>query len=158
MRTGAFRVARSLLLAGLVGLVAGCRTTAPLPRVNLKEPGWTVHSGQAVWTRQRGGEGVAGDILVATNPDGRAFVQFSKGPFPVLVAQSTWQRWSVEIPPQNKRYSGHGRPPKRLMLLYLPRVLLGQPLPRHWTWQKLSHGGWKLENAGSGESLEVHFR
>jgi hypothetical protein len=146
-----------LLLLGVLGLTAGCCTTATLPRVNLKEPGWTVHRGQAIWRRQRGGEGVAGEILVATRADGRAFVQFSKGPFPIVVAQSTPSIWSAEFPPQNAHHSGCGRPPKRIIFLYLPRVLLGLAPPRHWSWQELSQGGWRLENESSGESLEVHF-
>lgn len=146
-----------MFLALLIGLAAGCRTAGTLPRANLKEPGWTVRQGQAVWTHKRGGEGIAGDIIVATRPDGQAFVQFSKGLFPVFVGQLTARAWSISIPPQNLRYSGHGQPPKRVLLLYLPRVLSGLPPPRHWTWQRVGEGGWKLENQSSGESLEVYF-
>src|SRR5258708_3062502 len=53
------------LLLVLLGVV-GCRTAAPLPVVNLKEPGWTVREGQAVWRRDRKAPEIAGDILVAT--------------------------------------------------------------------------------------------
>jgi hypothetical protein len=139
----------------LAGLVAGCCTTVPLPPANLKEPGWTVRTGQAVWRRQAGGEGIAGELLVATRSDGRAFVEFSKGPFPLVVAQSTPQVWTVEFPPQNVHYSGHGLPPQRIIFLYLPRALSGLPLPKHWTWQRLGTGGWRLLNERSGESLDV---
>src|SRR5258706_8431052 len=110
--------------------VAGCRIGPRLAPVNLQEPGWTVRTGQAVWTRARGKPDVAGEILVATRPDGRAFVQFSKSPFPLIIAQSTPQGWQAEIPMDNKRYAGHGQPPRRLLLLYVPRALAGQPLPK----------------------------
>lgn len=135
---------------------AGCATVT-LPPVNLKQPGWTVRQGQAIWRRQRGGEGIAGDILVATRPDGRAFVQFSKTPFPLVVAQSTPKAWTVDFPPENKHYSGRGRPPKRIIFLQLPGVLSGQPPLRNWSWRKLADGGWRLENNVSGESLDVYF-
>jgi hypothetical protein len=144
---------RSVLL-GL--LAAGCATVT-FPPVNLKEPGWTVRQGQAVWRRQRGGEGIAGEILVATRTDGRALVQFTKNPFPLVIAQSSPRAWTAEFPPQNKRYSGHGAPPPRIIFLQLPRVLAGRPPPKHWSWRKQDDGGWLLENVTTGESLDVYF-
>jgi hypothetical protein len=125
--------------------------------VNLQETGWTVHDGQAVWRMKGGGREIAGEILLATRPDGREFVQFSKNPFPLAVAQATAHSWEVQLPTENKRYSGHGRPPARLIFLYLPRVLAGQPPPRGWTWQRLPENGWRLENRASGEMLEGYF-
>lgn len=144
----------ALILLALV--VGGCATVS-LPPANLKEPGWTVREGQAIWRRKSGGEGIAGDILVATRPDGQAFVQFSKTPFPLLVAQSTPKAWTFDIPPQNKHYSGHGHPPQRIIFLQLPQVLIGRSPPKHWTWRTLANGGWQLENGASGESLDVYF-
>jgi hypothetical protein len=137
-------------------VLAGCATTSThLPPVNLKEPGWTIREGQAVWLRQRGGEGVAGEILVATRADGRAFVQFSKTPFPLIIAQETRERWAVEIPPQNKKYAGRGAPPKRLIWLYLARALQGKPPPSNWKWRQ-DADGWHLETP-RGESVEGYF-
>lgn len=141
----------------LLALGTGCRTGAPFPPVNFNEPGWTVRQGQAVWKRGRNMPEIAGEIIVATGPDGRAFVQFSKNPFPLLIAQSTATTWQVETPTDNKRYSGHGKPPKRLIFLYVPRALAGLSLPRDWSWQKLENNGWRLQNAANGESLEVYF-
>ncbi len=139
------------------GLLSGCMSLGRrLPPVDLKEPGWTVREGQAVWQRKRGGVGVAGDILVATRPDGRAFVQFSKPPFPLISGQLLPGKWQVEIPPQNRRYSGSGNPPKRILFLYLPRVLAGKPPPENWTWRQDTNG-WRLENHVTGESLEGYF-
>ena|ERR1043166_3555344 len=140
-----------LLFAG-----AGCRTMPRLAPANLKEPGWTVREGQAVWQVKRGKE-IAGEILLATSDDGRVFVQFSKTPFPLIMAQSTPSNWQVEIPTQNKRYSGRGHPPARLIWLYLPRLLSGQPPPDGWVFKKLAERSWRLENPSTGEAVEGFF-
>ena len=144
------------LLLPLLFLLTGCATTSTPSPVNLQEPGWTVRQGQAVWVRQRGGEGIAGEVLVATRADGRAFVQFSKSPFPLIIGQETPQWWSVEFPPQNKKYAGRGVPPKRIIWLYLPRALSGKAPPQNWAWRE-DATGWGLENRASGESLEGYF-
>lgn len=144
----------ALVLLGLSGCV--CAPAKPWPQINLKAPGWTVRQGQALWRLPHGTREIAGDLVVADRTDGEAFVQFSKEPFPLVVAQSTAHRWKVEFPPQNKHYSGRGAPPKRLIWLYLPRVLAGQPPPAHWTWHR-DNSGWQLKNDTTGESLEGYF-
>jgi hypothetical protein len=133
--------------------LTGCALVPPLAPVDLKEPGWTVREGQAVYHPKHGTPEIAGDLLVATRAD-RAFVQLAKNPFPIAVAQSTANAWQLELPLQNKRYSGPGKPPKRLIFLYLPRVLAGQPPPKGWTWRTLPNHGWRLENPATGEFLE----
>ena len=75
-----------LALASLLG----CRALGPsLPRANLQEPGWTVREGQAVWHLPQSTVELAGEVLVATRADGRAFVQFTKHP----------SLWSAAKPP-----------------------------------------------------------
>ena len=145
---------RFLCLLLLLWLPA-CRT-APLPRLNLQEPGWTIREGQAVWKRNGEAPEIAGELLVATAP-GKTFVQFSKSPFPMVVAQSTTNRWQVEIPMQGKRYSAPGKPPARLIWLYLPNMIQGQPPPGHWLFQKLSDDRWRVENKKTGESIEGYL-
>ena len=147
-------VANTLLLFSVMVLLIGCQTARPLPPANLKEPGWTISEGQAVWHTRRGKKEVAGEFLLATRSDGRVFVQFSKNPFPLVIAQSTPSSWSVEIPTQKKKYSGHGQPPARLIWLYLPGVLAGKPPPKGWSWQTRENKGWRLENHGTGQSIE----
>lgn len=152
---------RTNLLGGValccvIGFLAGCRTMKPLPPANLKEPGWTVREGQAVWKRKASEPEIAGEIIVATRSDGRAFVQFSKNPFPLLTAQSTPKGWQVESPIDNKFYSGHGKPPARLIFLYIPKLLAGEQPPAGWTYEKVNDG-YKLEDHRNGESLEVYF-
>lgn len=144
--------ALSVLAAGLVG----CTTLAPLPKVNLQEPGWTMRQGQAVWRLAHGTREIAGDLLLATGPKDSTFVQFSKTPFPLVIAQNDENRWQAEFPPQNKHYSGRGKPPKQIIWLYLARVLAGKPAPRNWTWHE-ENGQWQLENRATGESVEGYF-
>jgi hypothetical protein len=140
----------------LLWVATGCRSVAPLPPANLKEPGWTVRTGQAVWHLPQGGREIAGEVLVATRPDGRDVVQFTKSPFPLVTAQASADRWEVTFPPQNKHYSGRGAPPKRLLWLYLPRVLSGKPPPEGITW-RMEANGWHLENRATGEFLDGYF-
>jgi hypothetical protein len=157
------RKRRAPSLASLVGLVLllastnGCLTLShPLPAVNLTEPGWIVRQGQAVWKLPGGKHDIAGDVMVAIGPQGKSFVQFSKSPFPLVIAQTTSNRWQVEFPAQNKRYAGPGSPPKRLIWLYLPRVLSGKAPPPGWTWTN-SENNWRLRNPATGEEVEGFF-
>src|SRR5512135_1163934 len=107
---------RAVLAGASILVFGGCATVGTkLPPADLKKPGWTVHQGQAVWRMQHGSREVAGDILIATRSDGEAFIQFSKTPFPLVIAQENAHQWQADIPPQNKHYAGRGKPPKRLI-------------------------------------------
>ena len=154
------RTGRITVLCGLVSLLAttnGCLTfSRPLPPVSLTEPGWIVHQGQAVWRLPGGKHDIAGDVLVAIGPERKSFVQFSKSPFPLVIGQTTSNRWQVEFPPQNKHYSGPGFPPKRLIWLYLPSALEGKTVPHGWAWTN-SESNWRLENRATGERLDGFF-
>jgi hypothetical protein len=147
--------AGALLLLILFAGTVGCGTPLRFAPVDLKEPGWRVHRGEAVWRRKRGGDGIAAEFLAATRPDGRAFVQLSKDAFPLAVGQTSLDGWSIEFPLANGHYSGRGPGPNRIILLQLPRVLAGLPPPKGITWAPLKSGGWRLENVSSGESLDV---
>jgi len=146
-------ISSPLLLIALTG----CTTLSrPLPPVNLSEPGWKVRQGQAVWTLPHAQKDIAGEVILATGPADKAFVQFSKSPFTLVVGQLDAKHWQVEFPPQNKHYAGPGTPPKRLIWLYLPRVLAGKSPPSGWIWSE-SDGNWRLQNPGNGEALEGFF-
>src|SRR5438477_412610 len=93
-----------------IGLL-GCRTMPPLPKVSLTEPGWTVRQGQAIWHPKREGLEIAGELLVATRTNGTALVQFTKTPFPLVVAQQTRSSWEIEFPTEKRTYSAPGHPP-----------------------------------------------
>src|SRR5581483_420736 len=115
------RAARGSLL--LLFALAGCLSGPPLPRADLSGPGWIIRQGQAVWRQQRGADGIAGEILVASAGPQRTLVQFTKTPFPLVIAQQSTNRWQVESPAENRRFSGRGRPPARLIWFQLPRAL-----------------------------------
>jgi len=138
-------------------LLAGCRTATPLSPVNVQEPGWNVQQGQAVWRSRRSAPEIAGELVVAIHPDGRSLVQFIKTPLPFVVAQATIESWQVQFVPQNKVYSGRGRPPAQLIWLHLPQCLQGGAPPGNLSWVRLENQGWRLENRSTGESLEGYL-
>jgi hypothetical protein len=160
LRTVAFFSFERFLLRGLplvllLGL-CGCLTAPPLPKVNLSESGWTVRQGQAIWKPKREGPEIAGELLLATRPDGSAFVQFTKTPIPFVIAQITPKEWQIEIPPQNRRYARHGKPPARVAWFQLAKAETGKPVAKPWVWNN-SDTNWELKNPSSGESLEGYF-
>ena len=134
-------------------LLAGCRTVPLLPPVNLAEPGWRIRQGQAFWRPAANRPELTGDLLVATHPDGRALVQFTKTPLPFIVAQATPDTWQIQFVPENKTYSGRGECPSRLIWLYLPKCLAGQAV-KNLSFSRLPEGKWRLANPLTGEILE----
>ena len=150
-----------LPLAGLLTLLlgAGCQTNSrPLPPVNLAEPGWTLRQGQAVWRSRRDAPELAGEILAASNTDGRALIQFTKTPLPLVCAQLTAEGgWQVELIPQKNLSTGQGVPPARLAWLQLARALNGLSVPPSVEFIRSQNGGWRLLNRDSGESVTGFF-
>jgi hypothetical protein len=147
-----FRFQISILFS-LGILLAACRTAPPLPPVNTTEAGWTVRQGQAVWEPHRGAQPLAGDLLVATRSDDESLVQFTKAPFPSIIAQTTKDQWQVQFFPQNRRAAGRGRPP-RLIWFELVRSLTRLPPTDGWRFRIKPDNSWVLENPSTGESLE----
>ncbi len=152
------RAKRLRLLSSLASLLllSGCNTLPPMPAVDLSQPGWTVREGQAIWKSGPKAPELAGDVLLATKAPGRTFVQFTKTPFPLLVAQTTGSSWEARIPVRNQRFSGRGHPPMRLIWLYLAKAMAGEPLPRKFKWTRNGEN-WRLENTARGEYIEGFF-
>ena len=144
----------------LVGLgfcfLLGCATVPPFSAVNLTDPGWTIHQGQAVWKPKADAPDIAGEILVGTRSNGQTYAQFSKNPFPIVIAQTTTNTWQLELPMRNKRYSGRGNPPKRMIWFAVPKILAGNPSPDDWSVQKNSKS-WLLEHKRTGEWVELYL-
>jgi hypothetical protein len=132
----------------------GCKTLPPLPAANLSESGWKIQRGQAVWKPKRDTSEIAGELLVATNVTGNMFIQFTKTPFPIAIAQTTRDGWQIEFGAVNKRFSGRGKPWSRFIWFQLPEFLAGKKNSRQWTWQSLENNRWLLRNRITGESLE----
>ena len=140
----------------VAGLFAGCRTLPPLSRVDLSQPGWVVRQGQALWRAKTGAPEIAGELLFASRP-GETFVQFSKDPFPMVIARTSRKAWQIEAPMENRSYTGHGHPPARILWFHLPGLLAHEPAPSGWSWQTLADDHWRLSNPDTGESLEGYL-
>ncbi len=146
----------SLFLGCLLLALGGCRTV-PLPPVNLSEAGWKLREGQAVWRSGKRASEIAGELQLATHPDGRVWLQFTKSPIPLVVAQITPTHWQIQFVPQNRAFSGPGQPPTSLGWLQLARAVSGGTPTPAWSWQKQADGSWRLENASSGELIVGYF-
>jgi hypothetical protein len=147
-----------LLVCGLtVLLLAGCRTAPPLTRIDLSESGWQVQCGQAVWKAGRHGPELAGELLMASQADGRRLVEFSKTPLTLVVLRITPGTWQLQLVAAKRQFSGRGEPPPRSAWLLLPRCLQGVPPPPGWTFSSPERDAWRIENAGTGESLQGYL-
>lgn len=143
----------------LLCLLCGCRTPAP-PALDLSDPAWTVRQGQAVWVApspKGQSEGLAGELLVATRPDGSCWVQFAKPPFNLVIAQRTSMRWNISFQQGRQRHGAPGKPPARLLWFQLPDALAGQTLESSWKFQRNADDAWLLENLKTGERLEGYL-
>ena len=86
-------------------------------------PGWTVRQGQAIWRPGPRYPELAGEIVLAQNPDGRSSLQFTKTLLPVALAQTTKTNWLIQFPPQRLGFTGRGQPPQRFVWLHLAAAL-----------------------------------
>lgn len=134
---------------------ASCRTPA-LPSFATSTPGWTLLTGQAVWTPTATAEALAGDFVVAAHPDGRLLIDFSKGSLSVAIVRCTPQAWRLEVPAQNRAFGGHGWPPPRSSWLVLARDQAGQPPPKGWEFAADQPGVLRIRSLLTGESLELY--
>ena len=140
-----------LLLVAVVG--PSCRTFPDMPAVNLAEPGWKMHQGQAVWRSQRDAPEIAGEILFATHAGDRALLQLTKNPLPFVNAQVNGARWEVEFVPQRRKFNGQGTPTPRLLWVHLARALNGTKPPEPLKFAQTEPHGFTLENPRTGESI-----
>lgn len=145
---------RSVALAALI-LLCGCRT--PQSLFTATGPGWHVQQGQALWRPERGLPEFGGDLVLASNPDGRALIQFDKTPLSMVFAQTTSNRWLIRFPQQQMSFSGRTPPPTRFAWLYLSAALDGKPLPTVFHFERKPDGNWRLENTRTGELLEGYL-
>jgi hypothetical protein len=149
-------VARALIwLALLLCLLpSGCRTPN-LPPVDITGPGWETRHGQAVWHPRPAAPELAGELMLATNRQGDFVLSFSKPPMDLVIARRSGPAWRIDFPPENRRFGGHGGATTRMLWLHLPEALAGRPLPGKLRFKSdRSGGGWRLENPGTGETIE----
>ena len=103
---------------------------------------------------QRGLPEFGGDLILASDDAGRCLIQFDKTPMTVFSAQMTSTNWLIRFPQRPISLSGRGPGPTRFSCLYLPAALAGKPLPKSLHFESKPDGGWRLENSGTGETLE----
>lgn len=146
---------RSVTLAVLT-LFCGCQTTTQ-NLFTVSGPGWHIQQGQALWRPKSGLPEIGGDLVLASNADGRALIQFDKTPLSMMFAQTTPTRWFIRFPQKQYSFSGHGSGPTRFAWLYLPAALAGKPLPLAFHFSRHQDGSWRLENSGTGEIVEGYL-
>lgn len=148
-RSSALRLSVLLLVVSLCGCQSPVRSLFPADGTQ-----WQVQQGQALWRPKRGMPEIGGDVVLASDGAGRHLIQFDKTPMNLLTAQTTTNRWLIKFPQQNLSFSGYGPGSTRFGWLYLPAALEGKSLPRVFHFERKPDGGWRLENARTGETLE----
>ena len=155
-KTGA-RAGRSRMRAGLGLLLAVLATGCIVPRlapVDLAAPGWRVQETQAVWCPRAGAPELLGELLVATHPDGRRLVQFSKQNLPLVTAQANSGGWALSSSLRKGRFGGKGRPTTRVPWYQLTELPPAAPEEKSGWRLTESAIGWRLAHSGTGEYLE----
>ena len=145
-------------LLGIFSLLGtGCQTVPPFAQVDFNDKVWRIEHGQAAWKPGRDNPEIAGDLTVARHPDGRTLAQFTKTPFPFVIAQTSTNGWQIEFVAFNRTLRAPGRPPGRLGWLHLVHCLDGSPPPTSWSFHRLADRQFRLDNPSSGESLEGYL-
>ena len=147
----------AIALCLLAAAAISCRTIPPLGPADLSQPGWQVRQGQAVWKPPADRPELSGELLLATNPNGDYFVQFSKSPFPLVTAQTSGSRWRVEFGSGNYTSGGIGQPSDYFGWFKLAPALAGVSLRTPWHFERASTNNWKLWNHRTGETLEGYL-
>ncbi len=142
-----------LIALAVLFLSAGCRTIAPMAPANLSEPGWKLQQGQAIWRTKEDAPEIAGELLFATNPDGRTVLQFSKNPIPFVNVQTSNELWQIEFVPRRRRFSGKGSPTPRLIWVHLSRALANEQTIRALQFRRNSTNEFTLKNGSTGEVI-----
>jgi len=146
-----------LTLAAWAWLGGGCITSPDKTLFSTSGPGWTVRQGQAIWKPGSKHPELAGEIVLAQNPDGRSSLQFTKTLLPVTLAQTTTTNWLIQFPAQRLGFIGGGQPPQRFVWLHLSAAIAGKTLPEIYHFQRAPDGGWRLENRRTGEFVEGYL-
>jgi hypothetical protein len=145
----------ALAVFGFLAAVAGgCLTSPGKTLFTSGGNGWTIRQGQALWKPAGHHPELAGEIVLAQNPDGRSSLEFTKTLLPVVLAQATSNRWLIQFPSQKIGLRGRGQPPQRFLWFYLPVALAGQPMPENLDFHRQPDGGWRLANRRTGEWVE----
>jgi len=150
----------SFLALAMVALslgAGGCLTYSNKTLFTTSGSGWQFSQGQAIWKAGEKRPELAVEFILAKDSSGRNNLQVTKTYLPVLLAQSTTNRWLIQFPSQKMSFSGHGEPPERFLWLYLSDALAGKTLPAKIAFTSQTNGGWKLANNKSGEWIQGYL-
>lgn len=143
---------------GAIVAVVACLTTgcvAPrLAPADLTEPGWRVQEVPAVWCPKRGAPELTGELLLASHPDGRRLVQFSKQSLPLVTAQMDARSWCISSSVRSGRWGGALPPTDRVpwfLFTELPPARVASP---RWNLSVAPDGTWRLVSLAKGEFVE----
>lgn len=143
-----------LLLLAAWGFLIGCATTHEQSLFTVSGPDWHVQQGQALWTPRKGAPQFGGDLVFATDGNGRTFAQFEKMPLSIVMVQTTPREWFLHFAQGGGTWKGHEPAPARTVWLYLADALAGKPLPKAFQFEQKPGGNWRLEDLKTGEILE----
>jgi hypothetical protein len=147
-------IIRSRIAACLLFLTA-C-VSPHLAPMNTMEPGWRIQHGQAVWRPPSQKVEIAGDLEIATHPDGRKLITFTKTPFPIAVLQMSPKGWHISFPSEQKEFGAPGKPSTRLVWGELA-LCLDKIKPRDgWQFERTGQQ-FRLENRKTAELLEGYL-
>jgi len=141
--------------APLLLFLTACQTPHSWPTLTLSDPGWKVWNGQAIWRPTRSMPELTGDLVLAVNTNGIAFIQFSKT-IPFAVARLEGNYWKIEFPPDHRTYSGHRPLPRHFAMLQLPALLNGGAVRRPWL-KEGDAAQWQLQNPRTGETFRGYL-
>lgn len=134
--------------------LTGCSGPRLAP-VDLSAPGWRVQEVAAVWRARRAAPELAGELLLATHPNGERLVQFSKQALPLVTAQVGTNGWGLTSSLRAGRFGGRNQPTERVpwfQLTNLPPAEL--PATSRWRLDFTAEGLWRLTDSRTGETLE----
>jgi hypothetical protein len=133
----------------------GCAGTANWPEVDLARGGWTLWTGQALWTPEGDRPPIAGEVIIARRASDEVFVSFSKPPLPIFTARTLAGQWRIDFVDAGQSHAGRGKPPRRFVWFALPRLLEGGAPPADWTIAKLAGAQWSIRNVDTGEAIRL---
>ena len=138
-----------------VMVLLGCSTPPLLPAVDLSTPSWTVWTGQALWKAEADRAAIAGDIVLARHNNGDVLISFAKPPVSIFTAQTSADRWRIDLIYTQRTHSGSGKPPSRFVWFRIPAMLQDSTAPTGWRMFSEAESVWSLQNPESGESIRL---
>ena len=138
-----------------IAWVTSCVSHSPAPDLDLDSPGWRVRTGQALWAAEGGDRPIAGDIVIALNEDGGAWIDFSTSSVPVFQARISGDYWWIDMFLKDKHWSGRGDPPARFVWFAVIDAVFESEPPRNWEAAVTAFNEWTISKPGDGEFVRL---